>query len=986
MNTHGTTQCHPDLWQISANDSLGLALSGGGFRASLFHIGVLARLAELDLLRQVSVLSTVSGGSIIGAYYYLKIKDLLEGRRGEVSRQAYINIVEEIEVDFLREVQTNIRMQLMLDPLKNVKMLLSDDYSSSDRIAELYNKHFYQPITKSRGIQNIKLSQLKIMPKDVSENEKEEFDVDKYNKNQNNKYKIPILTINATSLNTGHRWEFTSSWVGETPLPDSMIDTNVTLGLLRLDGQYLPDRKWERVAPCKDQEKIRQAKLDELTLSHAVAASACVPGIFTPLSIHDLYWNSRQEEIVVELVDGGVFDNQGLDALFSAGCTHVICSDASGQLDDNRAPSSQILSVASRANDILMTRVRAEGLEKLLAKSPNRKFAFFRLRNAFETQKRNTAYPSIPGPVDRSDDKTDGHIYRLSNLRTDLDTFTDMEAFSLMYDGYCLCDSRLVTHSEALNLGTPVEFPCSNRWKFLNIRRIIGKSDELLEHLRVGANRSFKVFRLAPFSSWLCAALIAVPLIILCWKNFHFLERLYMYFITYGVSLAIPIGAIVLLLKQVENARLVMQLLDKLRKFSTPNCYGSDLSLRGCRRDRNRSGLRLLGKLGGVRSQQHDCSTKPRSTCPPSKKLMPHGDSGGSRVGQGSGATAEAHFQAHRRHRKCEFFPDAFRATRPFDVEIPVEHREQQLHLEQGENAAGTNARTRTKRNVRRYVMRSGLFAEPTPGPEGMGLNEVPRIARRRTREHTYSSSRRHEQITDHCFDFGFEEQDRGYWAQTHRFVGNRAGPDELVCRLDVAGHVRCSEEFGSLSPQFHHRLRAVAQLVDSPAQRVRSRVFAREQHGHEISENHVVGKRPPVVIACRQHGLQKIRRLLGSSGLGREARPLGDDQLAEPSSKLRESAVETTIPRKPDEPPRRKQRKQPAVCCWQHESELALNDVLPLLDGVDVVAEGDERRNVHRETLDLADNIERRAGVRQPFPALFQAGGDGLKLRIKAA
>ena len=46
---------------------LGLALSGGGFRASLFHIGVLAALAERDLLRHVDVLSCVSGGSILGA-------------------------------------------------------------------------------------------------------------------------------------------------------------------------------------------------------------------------------------------------------------------------------------------------------------------------------------------------------------------------------------------------------------------------------------------------------------------------------------------------------------------------------------------------------------------------------------------------------------------------------------------------------------------------------------------------------------------------------------------------------------------------------------------------------------------------------------------------------------------------------------------------------------------------------------------------------
>ncbi|HEX6625021.1 MAG TPA: tetratricopeptide repeat-containing protein, partial [Pyrinomonadaceae bacterium] len=38
----------------------GLGLSGGGFRASLYHIGVLAKLAELDVLRHVEVLSCVS--------------------------------------------------------------------------------------------------------------------------------------------------------------------------------------------------------------------------------------------------------------------------------------------------------------------------------------------------------------------------------------------------------------------------------------------------------------------------------------------------------------------------------------------------------------------------------------------------------------------------------------------------------------------------------------------------------------------------------------------------------------------------------------------------------------------------------------------------------------------------------------------------------------------------------------------------------------
>jgi len=56
---------------------VGLALPGGEFRASFFHIGVLARLAELDFLRHVEVLSCVSGGSIVGAQYYLELRNLL---------------------------------------------------------------------------------------------------------------------------------------------------------------------------------------------------------------------------------------------------------------------------------------------------------------------------------------------------------------------------------------------------------------------------------------------------------------------------------------------------------------------------------------------------------------------------------------------------------------------------------------------------------------------------------------------------------------------------------------------------------------------------------------------------------------------------------------------------------------------------------------------------------------------------------------------
>lgn len=46
---------------------IGLALSGGGYRAAVFHAGALQALEKLGI--RVSHLSTVSGGSVIGAYY-----------------------------------------------------------------------------------------------------------------------------------------------------------------------------------------------------------------------------------------------------------------------------------------------------------------------------------------------------------------------------------------------------------------------------------------------------------------------------------------------------------------------------------------------------------------------------------------------------------------------------------------------------------------------------------------------------------------------------------------------------------------------------------------------------------------------------------------------------------------------------------------------------------------------------------------------------
>jgi NTE family protein len=48
--------------------AVSLCLSGGGYRAALFHLGALRRLNELGILGKVNQISSVSGGSIVAAH------------------------------------------------------------------------------------------------------------------------------------------------------------------------------------------------------------------------------------------------------------------------------------------------------------------------------------------------------------------------------------------------------------------------------------------------------------------------------------------------------------------------------------------------------------------------------------------------------------------------------------------------------------------------------------------------------------------------------------------------------------------------------------------------------------------------------------------------------------------------------------------------------------------------------------------------------
>ena len=77
---------------MKENIRIGLGLSGGGYRATAYHIGTLKKLNELGILENIDVISCISGGSILGAFYGLH-KDDFERFEKEAKLAVKKNVV-----------------------------------------------------------------------------------------------------------------------------------------------------------------------------------------------------------------------------------------------------------------------------------------------------------------------------------------------------------------------------------------------------------------------------------------------------------------------------------------------------------------------------------------------------------------------------------------------------------------------------------------------------------------------------------------------------------------------------------------------------------------------------------------------------------------------------------------------------------------------------------------------------------------------------
>jgi len=311
------------------NQKIGLALSGGGYRAAGFHVGTLKKLNEFGVLKKVDVLSTISGGSITGAAYCLHkgdFKDFETKMIAAVTTKSVIGYVlrswlflraaiplgllllSSILLPFTRFASYSIipllvfiflviRYQFKLLPLSRI-------------IEKAYDEFFYKGATLSMLCEQ------------------------------------PEIAIGATNLQTQRHFTFS-----KRKMEDSTY------------AYYQPPVLFNGA---------------NFPVARAVIASSCVPFAFTPISVEECYFRdpSQAKSIDPKLVDGGVYDNQGVHKITqnnsSYACPVVIVSDAGNKLPFEKLYNNT-LTLLLRTVDTFMARIKNFQMMQNIYQKPNQR-------------------------------------------------------------------------------------------------------------------------------------------------------------------------------------------------------------------------------------------------------------------------------------------------------------------------------------------------------------------------------------------------------------------------------------------------------------------------------------------------------------------------------------------------------------------------------------------------------------------------------------
>jgi NTE family protein len=166
------------------DEGIALCLSGGGYRAMLFHVGALWRLNELGYLAKLKRISSVSGGSITAATLGLRWDHLTFDRNGVTDKLAE-QLVEPIRGMARKTIDAGSILRGIFTP-----------GTVADKVTGAYRKHLFGDAT---------LQQLPDAPRFV---------------------------INASNLQTGALWRFSKPYmadykVGMVSNPEVQVATAV---------------------------------------------------------------------------------------------------------------------------------------------------------------------------------------------------------------------------------------------------------------------------------------------------------------------------------------------------------------------------------------------------------------------------------------------------------------------------------------------------------------------------------------------------------------------------------------------------------------------------------------------------------------------------------------------------------------------------------------------------------------------------------------
>ena len=295
---------------------IGLSLSGGGYRATAYHLGTLRKLKELNLLDDVDVISTNSGGSITGATFGLYADDfetfenlILKGVKSSViggvlgswrflSAFALTLVWISAVFYFLFTSYQWISLVLVLGFILIFALFQFQLFPISKLNERMYNRFFFKDKTLS----------------DLSNSK--------------------IFAINATNLETGRLFTFSKTRMG--------------------DSSYIYP---------KDEGKKITFEASKFPIARAVAASTCVPFVFTPIKIASQFYTNKSDisRAKPRLVDGGVYDNQAAHKLTQNHTIYasdiIIISDAGNDIPFKHTYRNT-LTLLIRTSNVFMNRIK----------------------------------------------------------------------------------------------------------------------------------------------------------------------------------------------------------------------------------------------------------------------------------------------------------------------------------------------------------------------------------------------------------------------------------------------------------------------------------------------------------------------------------------------------------------------------------------------------------------------------------------------------